>query len=369
MHKILILSHQPSDLSDLILHSCPGAVFVPFSDSSALSLQDWDALAILGGCGETGYTLPPHLRIQAEALAAAGKPVFCEFCVSFNCFYAGDPEPMTHHRLAVHDTAETPAALEAGDILDGHQNACLSYYFCPEDRTPILTYHNYLCAHDHIDPATLDKGRRALWYVSDNLLICAFRLCNFRRARLAPMARWQAVITHILSFLAGETVDPVYPAPVCTFRKDTVITAAEQVQDAVQDGLAWFRNADMLIADGQGGVKEGLSHHICAADGKQVRIKQVRTDCTGETGGAYLLDWMCTGNPESLQTFHNTEDFIFRYMQIKDGIHRGMMRWSETAWMTRMTPPEPFCPPCSVRTSPKKAAVTLRMRWMPVLIW
>lgn len=173
MHKILILSHTPNDLSALLLQSCPGSVFVPFAESADVHLQDWDALAILGGCGETGYTIPPYLRMQAETMAAAGKPVFCEFCMSFGCFYAGDPEPMTHHRLAVHDTAETPAALEAGDILDGHQNACLSYYFCPEDRTPILTYHNYLCAHDHIDPATLDKGRRALWYVSDNLLICA----------------------------------------------------------------------------------------------------------------------------------------------------------------------------------------------------
>lgn len=43
---------------------------------------------------------------------------------------------------------------------------------------------------------------------------------------------------------------------------------------------------------------------------------------------------MTTGNEESLRIFENIEDFIFRYMQIKDGIHRGMMRWSETAWMT-----------------------------------
>lgn len=334
MHKILILSHKPNDLSDLILQSCPGAAFVPFADCANVHLQDWDALAILGGCGETGYTLPPFLRTQAEAMAAEGKPVFCEFCVSFGCFYAGDPEPMIHHRLAVHDTPDTPSGLAAGDILDGHRNDCLTYYFCPENRSPILTYHNYLCAHDHISPDTLDTGRRALWYVSDNLLICAFRLCNFHRARLAPAARWQTVITTVISFLAGETVAPVYPSPVCTFRKGTAITHAGQVQEAVQAGLSWFRNADMLIADGQGGVKEGLSHHIHASDGKQVRIKQVRTDCTGETGGAYLLDWMCSGNSDSLRTFRNTEDFIFRYMQIKDGIHTGMMRWSETAWMT-----------------------------------
>ena len=334
MHKLLILSYTPSDLSDLLLQSCPGASFVSFAESKDLCLQDWDALAVLGGCGETGCILPASIREQAENMANAGKPVFCEFCMSFGCFYAGEPEPMSHHRLVVRNAPDRPAALEVGDILDGHMNDCLSYYFCPEDRPAVLTYHNYLCAHDHIDVDGLAEERRALFYAADNLLICAFRLCNFHRARLAPAARWQALITSVVSFLAGESVSPVYPEPVCTFRKEAVIETAEQIQETVPRGLGWYHNADMLVDEGRSGVREGLSHHIRAADGKQLRARQIRTDCSGETGGAFLFDWMCTGNPDSLRIFRNTEDFIFRYMQIRDGLHRGMMRWSETAWMT-----------------------------------
>lgn len=336
MNKILILSHAESDLSDLLLRTCPGAVFVPFSDCADVCMDSYDALAILGGNGDGAFTLPPHLRLKAEAVTRAGKPVFCEFVTSFECFYAGDPERMTHHRLVYHGSADPIDGLSAGDILDGHCNDCLTYYFCPTDREPILTYHDYVCAHDHVDvnDESLKKGCRAFWNVSDNLLVCAFRLCNFRRARLAPEARWQSVLTYVASFLAGEPVTPEFPEPVCTFRKGTKVSVPADVEESVQLGLNWYRSADMLIGNGRGGVKEGLSHHIRANDGVQVRVNQVRTDCSGETGGAFLLDWMTTGNEESRAIFENIEDFIFTYMQVKGGVHHGMMRWSETAWMT-----------------------------------
>lgn len=335
MNRILILSHAASDLSDLLLRTCPGAVFVPFSDCADVCTDDFDALAILGGNGDSSFTIPPHLRVKAEAAAKSGKPVFCEFTASFGCFYAGDPDRMTHHRLAVRTSALD--GLTEGDILDGHCNDCLSYYFAPS-CTPVLTYHPYVCAHDHTDVTSLKNGRSALWTTGDdgrnNVLVCAFRLCNFRRARLAPEKRWQSVLTYVVSFLAGETVLPEFPDPVCTFAKGSTVRTSADVEEAVRLGLDWYRKADMLVNDGCGGVKEGLSHHISAKNGVQQRVNQIRTDCSGETGGAFLFDWMTTGNEESRRIFENIEDFIFTYMQQKDGIHRGMMRWSETAWMT-----------------------------------
>ncbi len=331
MNKILILSHAASDLSDLLLRTCPGAVFVPFADCADVCTDDYDALAILGGNGEASFTIPPHLRVKAEDMADAGKPVFCEFVSSFRCFYSGDPERMTHHRLVYHETGI--GGLEAGDVLDGHCNDCISYYFAPACET-ILTYHDYVCAHDHVDPSALKNGRRALWTTENNILICAIRLCNFRRARLAPEKRWQSILTYIASFLAGEPVVPEFPAPVCTFAEGSTVRASDDVDKAVRLGLDWYRNADMLVNDGMGGVREGLSHHIRAGSGIQQRVNQIRTDCSGETGGAFLFDWMTTGNEDSRRIFENIEDFIFTYMQVKDGLHRGMMRWSETAWLT-----------------------------------
>lgn len=333
MNKILILSHAASDLSDLILGTCPGAEFIPFADAADVCTDSYDALAILGGNGETSLTIPPHLRVKAEAMADAGKPVFCEFAASFRCFYSGEPERMTHHRLVYRDSLI--AGLTAGDVLDGHCNNCIAYYFAPA-CTPILTYHNYVCAHDHIDPehASLKNSRNALWLTEGNLLVCAFRLCNFRRARLAPEKRWQSVLTYVISFLAGEAVAPEFPEPVCTFAKGSIVRTSDDVNETVRLGLDWFRNADMFVNGGRGGVCEGLSHHIHAGTGVQQRVNQVRTDCSGETGGAFLLDWMTTGNEESRKMFETIEDFIFTYMQVKDGLHRGMMRWSETAWLT-----------------------------------
>lgn len=331
MNRILILSHAASDFSELLLRTCPGAVFVPFADCADVCTDDFDALAILGGNGESSFTIPPHLRVKAEAMAAAGKPVLCEFVSSFGYFYAGDPDRMTHHRMVVRSSGLD--GLEPGDILDGHCNDCISYYFAPACE-PILTYHDYVCAHDHADISTLKNGRNALWMFGKNVLVCSFRLANFRRARLAPEKRWQSVLTYIASFLAGEAAAPEFSAPVCTFAKGSVVRSSGDVDEAVRLGLDWFYNAGMFVNDGRGGVKEGLSHHISAKDGVQKRANQIRTDCSGETGGAFLFDWMNTGNEESLHIFENIEDFIFTYMQVKDGIHRGMMRWSETAWLT-----------------------------------
>ena len=334
MNKILIYAPSESDLSELILRTCPGSRFVSAWDAADIGADDFDALAILGGSSAGTFTIPPYFRTKAEAMANAGKPVFCEFAMSFGTFYAGDPDRMTHHRLVCR-TSDAFDGLSAGDILDGHCNDCLTYYFAPA-CTPLLTYHNYVCAHDHIDETadSLKNGRNALWMYGENVLVCAFRLANFRRARLAPEKRWQSVLTYVLSFIAGEKVAPEFPAPVCTFAKGSVVRTSEDVAGAVRLGLDWYRNADMFLNDGRGGVKEGLSHHIHANNGVQQRVSQIRTDCTGETGGAFLFDWMITGNEESRQMFETLEDFIFGYMQVKDGLHRGMMRWSETAWLT-----------------------------------
>ena len=87
-----------------------------------------------------------------------------------------------------------------------------------------------------------------------------------------------------------------------------------------------------MIDDGAGGVREGLTHNIRASDGWQKPATEVRTDCCGEVGGAYMLDWLLTGNQLSRQRFEALEDFCYDQMQVKEGLHKGMIRWSEACW-------------------------------------
>ena len=234
------------------------------------------------------------------------------------------------------ECAVSVKGLQTGDILDGHYNDCIKFDFIPKYADILLVYHPYLCAHDHVEMTEeeIKKGMKALFLLDEKTLVSGMRFCNFRRARLAPKKSWEAVITGIVSFLAGEAMDVVFPDPVCTFKKGSRVSCASDTDEAVDRGLAWYRNADMIVDDGKAGIKEGLSHHIYARNGEQMRANQIRTDCTSESGGAFLMDAFIRGNADSREIYDNTKDFSFTYMQVKDGLHKGMIRWSVAAWET-----------------------------------
>ena len=336
MNKILILGNGESDLASLIAKSCPNAEQFKFEEYESIDFEAYDAYAFLGGNCEEAKILPAPLRTEFEALRNTGKPVFAEFMRSVGYHGSGNVQKMDHQRLLYREQPVFMEGLFAGDILDGHYNDCCIYDFLQKNLEPILSYYDYLNAHAHIDAkaAKLDKGIPALWLLDRNTLICSFRLCNFNRARFAPIKNWQCVLRYIISFLAGETVSPGFPAPICSFEKNIDIEKPSDADAVVRMGLDWFKNADMLFDNGKGGVKEGLSHHISAKDGLQKLETLVRTDCSGETGGAFMLDWLITGNLESKKIFENLESFCFEYMQEKEGAHKGMLRWTENAWGT-----------------------------------
>ena len=336
MNKILILGHGESDLASLIIQNCKNAEQFEFEEYVSVDFEAYDAYAFLGGNGEEALILPPPLRIRFEALRKTGKPIFAEFVRSVGYHGSGSVLKMDRQRLLYREQPVLIEALAFGDILDGHYNDSCKYDFLTEDIEPILSYYDHLNAHDHIDARAegLDKGIPALWLLGENTLISSFRLCNFSRARFAPEQNWKCVLRYILSFLAQEDVTPIFPKPVCRFEKNIAVEAPEDADSIVRLGLDWFKNADMLIEEGKFGVKEGLSHHISAKDGKQKRETLVRTDCSGETGGAFMLDWLLTGNAESKRIFENLESFCFEYMQEKTGAHKGMLRWTENAWGT-----------------------------------
>lgn len=337
MNRILILSNEPSDLSDLILAHCPGAAMCSFTDP-ALPIEEFDALCILNGNEEKPVILPAPLRMRMEAARAAGKPVFTEFVASIGNTYLGIdiPAVMVHHRAVYREGGLDCEGLCTGDVLDGHYNDCCQYAFIPKDARPVLWYHPYVCAHDHIEMTdeALEKGICALFKMDAHTVVSAMRICNFRRARLSPVASWEAVITEIVCHLAGERICVTFREPVCTFAKGSCVTGYEDVRETVARGLAWYENADILVDGGAGGFREGLSHHILARNGRQMRVQLIRNDCTGESAGAYLMDAILTGNKKSRAIFDTATSFCFDNLQIKDGPHKGMMRWSEMAWGT-----------------------------------
>lgn len=336
MRKILILSDTKNDLAETILNTCANAEWFAL-DAKEIEFERFDSVCILGGDREKPLTLPARLRMEIDKMREAGKPMLCEFMTSIGpvCEPVSKKATKTsHHRLVHIDDFVKIDGLDSGSVFDGHHNDVISYFFIPEDAQPILTYHDYVCAHDKVemDAQTFTSGRWALWMLDQTTMMASFRLCNFNRARLAPSDSWKKILTHIIRFLAGEKVSPVFPKPVCSHNNGTVIRSHKDVESVVQKGLRWFTNAELLLDGGKDGVLEGFSHLISAHDGKQPIADWIRADCTGEVGGAYLLDYLTTGNKDSLALFENTAEFCFGCMQIQSGAHQGMLRWTENAW-------------------------------------
>ena len=333
MNRILVLSNKPSDLSELILLSCPGSEIR--KPDSPFDPYEFDALCLLGGNEEKPAVYDAPVRYAIEKMRELGKPVFAEFVSAIGGSSENGITETTHHRLVYSPSNFPISKLPAGAVLDDHNNDCITYIFRNHAKHPILTCHDYVCAHDLIEMSDEDaeKGIWALWWLDNATLLCAFRICNFRRARLSPSDYWKPIISAIISFLAGENVDPAFKEPVCDYKNVTVSSAAD-TDEAVTRAIKWFKNANMLKNGGKGGAFEGFSHHIKAIDGTQKRADTIRTDCTAETGGVFLFDALLRKNNESKNIADDLFKFCFDWMQVKDGEHKGMIRWSEVAWET-----------------------------------
>ncbi len=329
MNKILIVTDFASDLSGVIIHSCPQAETVTFRQLGGKELKGFHAIALLAGNSDSPVILDAAARTNIERFRTSGGKIFCEFICSIGQMYAGTPERLTHHR-SVFTGSINLDGLETGDLLDTHYNEIINYYYQPENILAILVCHPYLSAHSKVNlPANeMLCGVPSLWLYDKNLLVCSFRLSNFNCARLAPQAKWRALVAYITGWLNGSSVNAVFPEPVCGHNEK------QNLEDCIARGLRWYENAGMLVENGERGAKEGLSHQIDAKNGRQLVAAQIRTDCCGETGGAFLFNYLLTGNSQSLRTAENMENFCFDYLQEKDGPYAGMVRWSESAWET-----------------------------------
>ena len=320
--KIAVFTRGESDLLKLLsLH----AEIQVFDFDAVPCLDEFEAVAILGGGEAEPVILSADTRIVVEAAREAGKRIFTEWCGSIGGTYAANTHGTVFSRMVY--TADD-GRMPRGALLDDHDNRYISYVFHDKNAVPYLAFGGHMTKHDILDE--MPSFAPDVWTFFRNdpaTLICGFRLCNYVQARFAPKARWDALAGLILSHLLGHEVCVETTAVVST---DNPIKKPEEL---FRDGLAWFENAAILLQNGKGGVIEGLRHNILPG-GEQLIFDTVRNDCSGEVGGAYFFDWLLHDKESSLIRYKNLQSFCFGKLQVKDGPHRGMMRWTTTAWTT-----------------------------------
>ena len=321
--KIAVISRSESDLEHIL---CKYGEVTRISPEEKVSLLPFDACAVLGGTDEELLLLHIDLRLELERFRQAGKPVFAEWCASVGYAYADEGGMMrtVSHRMVY--VGEDTKALHCGDLLDDRANTFVPFAGLTASCKPILCFGGHLLAHDKIVPLPEFKSvKYALWSLEESTLMCAFRFCNYVKARFAPHDRWDAVASLIVSHLVGREICVKTPSVV------SMDNSATSPQDAFARGLRWFDGAEILIDNGKSGALEGLSHKILP-DGEQLYSRTVRNDCSGEVGGAYFFDAYLNQNEASRERFENLQCFCFEKLYEKDGVHKGLMRWSSTAW-------------------------------------
>ncbi len=323
--KTAIISKRHSDLGDLIRQVSDADYLLP-EEAGRMDLLQYDSIAVLGGTEAQPFCMPIDLRLKMEDYHDKGKPILYEWCSSyFNTYTAGPAADVADRLIYI---GEKKGNLCPGDLLDDHDNAFIAPYSVLPVSYPLVYNGGHVMKHDHTDEFETQPRRTSwmIWMLDEHTVISSIRICDFLHARFAPAGRWQTLITGILASLGLE--EPVYPKPYAHLSD----AAPDISPDAVfRKGMAWFDGAQLYLDNGKSGVKEGLRHNI-RPDGCQARADAVRNDCSGETGGACFFDWLLHKTPQSLIRFRNIASFNFDKMQIKEGMYRGMMRWSTEAW-------------------------------------
>ena len=327
------MAEGDSDFS-AVLKSCGVSVVrMTMAQAADEPLAAYDAFAVLAD----GKLLAPRLRVRLEEEVGKGKRLFTQALNSWGDIYSAEPADTTRRRLVV--TAEGAAVipgLALGDLLDdGGNRAMYPWYGVPGQRV-LLTYRDHVIAHRRWEASAeeiAEGGNPGLWLIGDNVMMCAFQLANFNRARFAPRQSWQTLIAYIAGWLTGRA--PVcFPEPVVwhgmgeDLSDDAVFETRRK--EAVRRGIHWLRR--QLVEDGAGGVREGLRHNI-DPDGVQATAETVRTDCCGEAAGAFRFYGVLCGDEACLTAAEHISDFVFDPMMVKGGLLDGMLRWTDTGWM------------------------------------
>lgn len=329
MKRLLIISDEKTDMTET-LSSCPISTEIKsFSEALTEDLSAFDCFYM-----SCNGMMDARLRSRLETECKKGKNCLLESPNSWMDVYSADPVTTLRARLAC--VSDSIPELKIGDILDDESNMMMCPYCTMKNTRPLLVYHNYIIAHKHWN-ASLEELMKdsmlGLWQIGDNTIMSSFKFRWFRRARFAPIKHWEILIGFLAEWLTGSK--PVkFPEFGVSCRKwnsdlsdDVEFETARK--ESVRKGIGCLRN--YLVDNGMGGVREGLRHDILS-DGTQLPAEPIRTDCSGETSGAFRFFAKTENCEQAKETADNLQNFIFDPMQIKGGIFDGMLRWTNQAW-------------------------------------
>lgn len=321
--NLLIISDRKSDLSAL-LSAENECVICTLAQAEGENLDDFDAIAVLGGVSDKSLVFRAVLRDKLERFADSGKKIFLEFVNSFRCVYSAQPTEIFGDRLV--SCADISDKIQVGDLLDSHCNRYIRPHFLMPDTMPLMYYHKYTPAHDNIKLSVEDikKGDIA-FFENKNILSCCFRMCDYLKSALAPKERWDSLVDYICAFL-GANKPKSYPENTLRTKKVLKYDFEQELDNCITQALNCLRRF-LVTEDGANGIYEGLSHNILA-DGTRVLSQVIRTDCIGEAAGAFLL----SGDKALALIADNMYSLCYGPMTVKDGEYKGMVRWSEEAW-------------------------------------
>jgi len=333
---IAIITNADSDMSILLERSGLSTLRMTADAVDADALDACSAIAILGGTTDKPLLFHPRARVLIERQMQAGKRVFSEYCVSIGHMYSEPPVSTRFERVVFTGETEINGVIP-GDILDEQCNTRIRPHDIACSRTrPLLQYAK---GKDHSRSAVDAKllasvSDRALWFEEPgNLLICCFRMANFKKARFSPNAKWDGLVKFVLEWLGCEPA--AVPGLEAAYRFEAYRPTAaleDQVDGAIGQAIGWFEEAGMLLNEGRDGIQEGFGTEVYA-DGTQRLMPSVRIDCVAEVAMAYFMNGLLTEDRRSLDVSDRLMSVCFDLMQVKEQSPlKGMLRWTQEAW-------------------------------------
>ena len=246
MNKVIVITACESDFSRVLQSVDRAEVHVISPEQVAKTdLRPYDAVCILGGVSEEPLCLDIKAWAKLERAMRQGKRFFIEYCRNFG--EAGDfrPTPTRERRLVY--LGDPLGRTETYDLLDDQCNQMLGVQYTVPESKPILVSSHFVNAHYRAgyDPSywkAIDKW--ALWEFMPNIRVCGLRLCNFERARFAPICKWRELIRHLAGWITGVF------APELAFRDVYSVLPAPKAEEfdarllqTLRDGFRWFEAA------------------------------------------------------------------------------------------------------------------------------
>lgn len=337
LSSILIITRDDNDFVSALLSSGVNCKTIKPEEITRESLHQYKGIAILGGTQNQPLVLEPDQRLAIEEAILLGINVFAEYVTSIGDVYFDLPITTRYERLVYVSNDDHITSMEIGTILDDQCGMRIPPHDISLSKSiPILQFVK-TNAHDQITVSEQLKHshfEKALWFEhQENLLVCAFRLSNFKRSRYAPWPDIKQVIEFIIEWLSKERVSLNSFEPAYKLGSQTEnLSFEKQLSTTINNAMKWFEDADIVSEHGRKGAIEGLATEIYP-DGIQKRHTMLRADCIGEVSLPYFFDYLLTGNERSLEISDNLNDYLFNYYICKDkGELSGMMRWTNEAW-------------------------------------